>query len=87
MHTLLVRTEHGQRLIWNWYVVAGHVTANPLIAKLYEARGRIFGSRSGSAVIALAVDAAEDLAGAEARLKEFTSDMRTALNASAQGAQ
>ena len=87
VHTLLVRTEHSQRLIWNWYVVAGHVTANPLLAKLYEARGRIFGSRSGSALIALAVDDADDVSGAKARLKEFASDMHAALQASVRGAQ
>ena len=87
VHTLLVRTEHSQRLIWNWYVVAGHLTANPLLAKLYEARGRIFGSRSGSAMIALEIDNAEDVPRAKTQLKEFASDMHTALNASVRGAQ
>ena len=85
VRALRIHTEHGERLIWSWYVVAGQSTANPIIAKLYEARTRVFGTGSGSALIALATDDAEDLQVGRARLQDFLNSLRKPLNASVGG--
>ena len=82
VRALRIQTERSERLIWSWYVVAGHPTVNPLVAKLYEARTRIFGRQGGSALIALATDNAENAEAAKARLQAFLNDMRQPLNAS-----
>lgn len=82
VRALRIHTRHGERLIWSWYVVAGHPAVNPLAAKLYEARARIVGGRGGSALIALATGDAENAEVAQARLQEFLNDMRQPLNAS-----
>jgi EpsI family protein len=85
VRALRIQTEHGKRLVWSWYVVAGQSTANPILAKLYEARARVFGARSGSALIALATDDAEIEPSARARLQEFLNSLRQPLNASVGG--
>lgn len=45
-----------QRLVWQWYDIAGWRTARPEIAKLLGAWARLTGNRSGYALVALAVD-------------------------------
>ncbi|MBI3774863.1 MAG: EpsI family protein [Gammaproteobacteria bacterium] len=72
-------------MIWSWYVVAGQSTANPLLAKLYEARARVLRTSGGAALIALAIDNAEDIQRASARLQEFLIAARRPLNASVGG--
>ena len=84
VHELRMHTGHGERLIWSWYVVAGQSTANQILAKLFEARTRVFDVRSGSALIALATDDPEQQ-GAGARLQAFLNDLRQPLNASVGG--
>ncbi len=85
VRALRIHTGRGERLIWSWYVVAGLSTANPILAKLYEARARVTGVRGGSALIALATDNAEDPDIARKRLQEFLNDFRQSLNASVGG--
>ncbi len=85
VRALRINTGHGERLIWSWYVVAGKTTVNPIVAKLYEVRARVFGARSGSALIALAADEAEAPQAARVRLQEFLSSLRRPLNASVGG--
>lgn len=46
----------AQRLVWQWYDIAGRRTARPEIAKLLGAWARLTGDRSGYALVALAVD-------------------------------
>ena len=82
VRALRVHTGYGERLIWSWYVVADHATGNTIVAKLLEARARVFGVRGGSALIALATNDAENAEAARARLQAFLSDMRQPLNAS-----
>ena len=85
VRALHLHTEHGDRLIWSWYVVAGQATANPLLAKLYEARARVLRTGGGAALIALATDNAEDMQRASARLQDFLNTARLPLNASVGG--
>ena len=46
----------AQRLVWQWYDIAGRHTARPEIAKLLGSWARLTGDRSGYALVALAVD-------------------------------
>lgn len=85
VRALRIHAAHGDRLIWSWYVVAGQSTANPVLAKLYEVRARVLGVHSGSALIALATDDAEDPQNAKTRLQGFLNDFRRPLNASVGG--
>ena len=46
----------AQRLVWQWYDIAGRRTASPEVAKLLGAWARLTGDRSGYALVALAAD-------------------------------
>jgi EpsI family protein len=85
LRALRVRSAHGERLVWSWYVVAGQATASPVLAKLYEVRARVLGGQNGAALVALATDDTDDLQGASTRLKEFLDRLRRPLNASVGG--
>ncbi len=48
-------SRSGQRLlVWNWYRIGEHHTANPYVGKFLEALSRLFGGRRDSAMIVVA---------------------------------
>lgn len=51
-----LRAGGARRLVWYWYWVDGALTADPILAKLYEARARLKGGTGAAAVIAVAAD-------------------------------
>ena len=45
-----------KRLVWSWYWVDGNFTGSLYMAKLLQARARLFGGISAAAVVAVAAD-------------------------------
>lgn len=77
-----LKAATGRRLlVWQWYWINGLLTSNDYAAKAYTAWSRLIGRGDDSAVIA--IFAADDDGGGEARLREFAqsaaSDIGTML--------
>ena len=68
-----LRATWGARgkVIWYWYWVDGRFVANPYIAKLLQAKVRLWGGDEEVAVVALASDHKGDLSEAVNVLKDF----------------
>jgi exosortase A len=78
----LLSSRAGQRLlVWSWYLVGDRYTANPLVAKLLEAKSRLLGSRGEAAVIAVAAPYEEKPEIAAATLTAFLDAMLPAVDA------
>lgn len=63
-----------KRLVWDWYVIAGHSTTNRYVAKALDAWGLLTDNFS-SADVAVAVDAHDDPAAARDLLREFLASL------------
>lgn len=82
----VVISQDHELLVWTWYRIDGAYTANPYMAKLYEARQQVFqGYREGSRVFLATplADSATDEALQRARtlLEEFLSLHHSAIAA------
>jgi EpsI family protein len=53
--TRLRGPQRARRLTWHWYWVDRQFTANPLIAKLLQAKATLFGGDTRAAVVVLSV--------------------------------
>ena len=56
MHEVLVQSADTSLVIWRCYWVDGVFTSNDYVAKLLQAKARLFGSRQGSVAIVLATE-------------------------------
>ncbi len=63
------------RLVWYWYWVDGHATADPLVAKLLEIKAKLLGGRLDAALIVVAADFDEDPAEAASAMAAFVADL------------
>jgi EpsI family protein len=72
-----VREVSGRetRLIWYWYWVDGRFTGNPYVAKLLQAKAKLFGGQRSTAIIAAAIDYSESPREAERSLSAFLSGL------------
>lgn len=73
----------SKRLVWYWYWIDGSLTADPILAKLYEARAKLMGGSGAAAVIAVAADYQDQPEAAERTLADFLrhlGSLRAALN-------
>ncbi|MCG6940120.1 MAG: exosortase A [Thiohalocapsa sp.] len=78
----LLSSRRGTRLlVWTWYLVGDRHTANPYLAKLLEAKSRLFGRRGEAALIAVATPYDDKPEAAAAVLKHFLDDMLPAIDA------
>jgi exosortase A len=71
------------RLVWYWYWIDGRLTADPIRAKLYEARAKLMGGSGAAAVVAVAADYQDQPETAERTLTDFLrhlSSLKTALD-------
>jgi len=84
-HVTFIRSAERSLMIWSWYWVDGTYTESDYAAKLLLAKARLFGSRAGSAAIALATDAGTPGPQTETVLKDFLS--HASLEASLRAAQ
>ena len=71
VHQSQLRGPQARLLVWHWFWVEGHYTGNPYVAKLLQAKSRLFGQGDDSAVIIL-YSPADDRS--EAVLREFVRD-------------
>ena len=76
----VIRSKHGlaPKVVWQWYVVAGRVTANRQQAKLFELLKLVDMTGNTSLAVALAVDGS-DVDRAREELKRFVTDMTPEL--------
>lgn len=82
--TELASTGGRRRLVWYFYRVAGHATANRYVAKALQVAGLLTGRRV-AAVVALATDSDGDEAGARRKLDDFLTAMEPSLARVADG--
>lgn len=68
-------SRRAGRLVWSWYWVDGHFTADPLLAKLYHLRAVLTGGGHAMAIVAIAADYVETPAEARATLERFVADL------------
>ena len=71
VHETVVRSARTTYMIWNWYWIDGEFTGSEYRAKYLLARARLFGSKKGSAAIALATDFSGNPAEAKSALEDF----------------
>lgn len=72
------------RVIWSWYWVDGHFTANPYYAKFLQAKVKLLGGERASALIVAAADYHNLAADADRSLAQFTAQLgglKSALSA------
>ncbi len=72
-----LRSPETRRLIWYWYWIDGALTADPIMAKLYEARARLKGGSGAAAVVAVAADYRDQQETAEQTLADFLRHLGT----------
>jgi len=74
-------SRRGERLlIWTWYLVGDRHTSNPYLAKLLEAKSRLFGRRGEAALIAVAAPYSEHEEAAAKTLSAFVEAMLPAID-------
>ena len=75
-------SRRGERLlVWTWYLVGDRHTSNPYLAKLLEAKSRLFGRRGEAALIAVAAPYSEHKEAAAKTLSAFVESMLPAIDA------
>jgi exosortase A len=81
-HETRIQTPAGMRLLWHWYVVDGREVANPVMAKLLEARARLRRNPIGSSVVVLAAEYDVEPDRARERLRVFLAALAQPLRES-----
>jgi EpsI family protein len=78
----LLSSRRGERLlVWTWYLVGDQRTANPYLAKLLEAKSRLFGNRGEAALVAVAAPYDEQPERAAEVLTAFLDALLPAIDA------
>lgn len=79
-----LRSADTNLLVWHWLWIGEHYVSNPYLAKLYEVKTKLFGSRSDGAAIIVVTEYEDNKAPPAAALQQFLDDMlpsiETALN-------
>jgi len=70
----IVQTRRGQRLVWSWYRVAGHSTANRVVEKLHEALRILRGGNGWAQWVSVSTPVNGGLAAAQKTLHSFLRD-------------
>lgn len=71
MHEVFVQSVNSSLVIWHCYWVDGVFTGNDYLAKLLQAKARLFESRQGSVAIVLAAENAPPQSQGSAILRDF----------------
>lgn len=74
-----VSGKNEQLLVWSWFRVDANYTANPYIAKLYEALAKLSFSKRGGARIVVAIEYDNDVEAAAEELEQFVHSILPAL--------
>jgi exosortase A len=75
-------SRRGERLlVWNWYRIGDHYTANPYLGKLLEAISYLFAQRRDGSLIVIATDYQEKEGPAVIRLQAFADAMAPTIDA------
>ena len=78
--TVIQSTMYGDKVVWQWYSVAGHETASPKWAKLLEL-AKLFEDGKTSSTVVLAVDGS-NLESARQLMAQFLKDVGSEIKAS-----
>ncbi len=68
-------TKERKHTIWYWYWIDGRFTGNRYLAKLLEAKEKIFGGQDEAAIVVIATDYDENAADADRALSDFASTL------------
>jgi EpsI family protein len=71
IRVLRLASTKTKQLVWYWYWVDGHFTGNRYLAKLLQARARLFGGISAAAVVVVAADYEDSPEKAVRSLEDF----------------
>ncbi len=77
--TALLRSPAQSLYVVHWYWVGGEMTANPVLAKLYQAKHTLFGGDSAAAALVIAAEMDEDPRPAVVAIQQFVDDMLPAI--------
>lgn len=80
LETEVRSTSGARKLLWHWYFVHGRAVSNVYLAKMVSAWGMLRGDRSAAVVVVATNLAHADNSGrAEADLRKFVSDAKSAI--------
>lgn len=77
VNAIQISAKEKKMLLWYWYVVGDEVTANPVMAKLFEVKARLWRKQSESMVVILAAEYKDDVNDVESIMSSFTSVFST----------
>lgn len=67
----VIRSDSGLRLVWTWYLAQGRFTDQPVEIKLLQAKGRLLGRPTPTAVISLSARYLLQPTEAESKMEDF----------------
>ena len=76
----IISSATESKLVWQWYVVAGRISIDPIYTKLVEAKAKLVGDKRGSYVIVVATDLGLNEEVSRAMLSRFVIDAASDLN-------
>jgi EpsI family protein len=82
LEVVAVRKGGRRRIVWAWYWIDGTFTANPIVAKLRQAKARLLGGNRAAAVIVASLSDVEKPAMASTLFNDFlghATSLRTLL--------
>lgn len=71
----ILRSDFALRLVWTWYSIDGHTTADPTKVKILQLERRLLGQPTTGAVVAIAAPYRVDPLEAEPGLQDFLNHM------------
>jgi len=79
VHQNQLHVSKERLLIWRWFWLIGHETADPYVAKMIQALNRVWGNGDDGAEIIIAAGYEHDPEEAAAVLREFIADMKPVI--------
>jgi EpsI family protein len=76
----LASRDEQRLLVWSWFRIGDHHTANPYLGKVLEAVYRLFGQRRDGSLIAIAAPYEDEMAPAAQALQTFANQMLPSID-------
>lgn len=81
LNETVIKDKQNKLLVWNWYLIGRFQTANPYLAKVYNAYNLIFENRNDASFISIASPLLnEDKTRSQKTLEEFLSQFQDKIN-------
>jgi len=76
-----LRSPDTNLLVWHWLWIGEHYVSNPYVAKLYEVKAKLFGTRTDGAAIIVVTEFEDKEAPSAATLQRFLDHMLPSIEA------